>query len=209
MRRLAFIIPILIAATAVAGSKRSLEFSQPASGINEVVIETGVGEIEVIGDSGSTITANVEIEADIKGWWGSSRTDLRDYEIEGYVNGHSLRLRLTPRNRHSKGFSENWQVRLPSAMAVTLEHGVGEVTVENVMGDLELEVGVGEVNVDGSFKDFSTITAECGVGEVTIRTPEGREDGEGFIGHEARVKGPGRSVLSVETGVGDVVIRLR
>ncbi len=49
----------------------------------------------------------------------------------------------------------------------------------------------------------------CGVGDVSLRTPDGREQGDGFIGHTLNAKGPGKASIHASAGVGDVKIHLR
>lgn len=212
MRRLPFVFATLVAATAVAsGADRVLDFSKPATGIKGVAIEAGVGDVEVVAEDGGTISARVEIERKGGGFWGShsSRQDIDELEVDARLDGATLRLALRPKQRHNRNFSESWTVRVPASCAVKIELGVGEATVRDVAADIAVEVGVGDVEIDGLFKTFGTIAAECGVGDVSVRTPDGRESGEGFIGHEVRTKGAGNATLDVEAGVGDVTIRLR
>ena len=211
MKRVLFLFALLVAATAAAHSDRALDSSKPATGVKEVVLEVGVGDVEVIADESAMITAHVEIERKGGAFWGfrSSRGEIEALEIDSRVEGHTMTLRLRPESRHNRHYSENWTVRLPAHCAVKIEQGVGNVVVRDVAGDLDVELGVGDIEIDGLYASFGRISAECGVGDVTVRTPEKRERGEGFVGHEVRTKGIGSAKLNAEAGVGDVTIRLR
>jgi hypothetical protein len=211
MKRLPFLLAVLVAGTAAAHSDRVLDASKPAAGVKEVVIEVSVGDLEVIADESGTISAHVEIERKGGGFWGSSssRGEIEALEIDARINGSTMTLRLRPERRHNRHYSENWTVRLPAGCAVKIEQGVGNVVIRDVAGNLDVELGVGDIEIDGLFASFGRISAECGVGDVTVRTPEGRERGEGFVGHEAHTKGGGDATLNAEAGVGDVTIRLR
>lgn len=211
MKRAFFLFALLVAATATAHSDRVLDTSKPAAGIKEVVLEVGVGDVEVIADAGATITAHVEIERKGGAFWGlrSSRGEIEALDIDARVEDRTMTLRLRPESRHNRNYSENWTVRLPANCAVKIEQGVGNAVVRDVAGDLDVELGVGDIEIDGLYVSFGRINAECGVGDVTVRTPEKRERGEGFVGHEVRTKGTGSAALNAEAGVGDVTIRLR
>ena len=211
MKRFFFLFALLFAATAAAHADRVLDTSKPSTDITEVVMEIGVGDVEVVADDSVTISAHVEIERKSGSFWGShsSQREIEALEIDTRVEGHTMTLRLRPESRHNKHYSENWTVRLPANCAVKIKQGVGNVVVRDVAGALDIELGVGDIEIDGLYASFGRISAECGVGDVTVRTPEKRERGEGFVGHEVRTKGAGSAALNAEAGVGDVTIRLR
>jgi len=81
--------------------------------------------------------------------------------------------------------------------------------VLDVAGDVTVEVGVGDVRVEGAQASFGRVHASSGVGDATLRTPQGRESGDGFIGHSISSHGPGQSEIRISAGVGDTEIRLR
>lgn len=201
-------LSLLVALPAVA-EERVLDFSRSLAGITTVTIDAGVGEIEVVGDAADeTLTARVELSPRT-GFWGSrSRREVERADFVATVSGDTLSLRISPRDE-KRSFGEEWVVHLPARVAININLGVGDVSVLDTTADIDVDLGVGDVRVEGEYRSFGSIRASAGVGDATLRTPEGRESGDGFVGHTLRSRGPGEASISVSVGVGDTDIRLR
>lgn len=209
MRALKTLALFLILAVPAAAEERVLDLSRSLEGITSVVVDAGVGEVEITGDaSGDALTARVELSPK-SGFWGSrSRRAIERAELIATVKGDTLTLRVSPRD-DDHNFGEEWTIHLPARLAVSVDLGVGDVRLLDTRGDIDVDLGVGDVRIEGEFRDFGDIRASSGVGDATLRTPEGREDGEGFVGHSLRGRGPGKSTIRVSIGVGETQIRLR
>jgi hypothetical protein len=72
-------------------------------------------------------------------------------------------------------------MRVPRAMALAIEHGVGEVSIESVDGDIDLESGVGEVDIRGNSKSFRSAEIELGVGESELTVDGASVEGDSFL----------------------------
>jgi hypothetical protein len=211
MRHLALALAAITwtAATTAQGS-RTLDLARDAKGITEVVIHAGVGDVEVISDPGSQIIARVELRPKHFGIFSRhSDPEIERLALEPEVSNGTLTLRLKPETHGDRGFAESWTVRLPASLAATVKLGVGDVKVLDLTSDVEVQLGVGDVTIEGQFASFGRVHANCGVGDVSMRTPDGREEGEGFIAHTLNAKGPGKASIRASAGVGDVKIRLR
>ncbi|HVN76910.1 MAG TPA: hypothetical protein VMT19_11370 [Thermoanaerobaculaceae bacterium] len=212
MRRLALALAAWLAATVAAGETfKTLTMSRPAEGLASVTVKAGLGDIEVDGDATNEVVVRVEVKAKEGFLFGDrqARRDAEAAQIEARVSGGELTLSLGPEEHGDRHWSERWTIRVPPGFSVSAKLGVGDVTVFDLTGDVRAELGVGDVRVEGTYQSFSDIRAECGVGDATLRTPSGRENGEGFIGHALTSHGPGKSSIRVHAGVGDVKIHLR
>lgn len=199
------------AGAAAASDNRTLNLDRPAAGITEVVIDGGVGKVEMIADGKDRISAHVEITAKESHWWSSrgAREDFEKVEISSDVKGGTLYLKLRPKRHGDREYSEEWSVQLPKDVAVKIDFGVGDVRVLDVAGDVHVNLGVGNIRVEGAYANFGRVRGSCGVGDVDARLPEGRKEGRGFIAHELDFDGPGKSSIKLEAGVGDIEVRLR
>jgi hypothetical protein len=212
VRRLVFFLAALLAAAvAVGGTLRTLEHSQPAGGLTAVIISAGIGDVEIRADSGSEIRARVEIREKSHGLFGPRLSDreIQALEIETSVSDGKLALRVGPERHSDHNFSETWTVYVPAGFAATVRLGVGDLTVLDLSGDVKAEVGVGDVKIEGLSASFGHVHATCGVGDATLRTPDGHQEGEGFIGHSLSASGSGKAEIHAQVGVGDVTVRLR
>ncbi len=212
MRRLALALVALLAAAAAVGEPlRSLTYSCPGAGLTAIAVKAGIGDVEVVGAAGSEVAVTVDLTRKGGGLFGD-RTTTREaeaIEIEPRLAGGELTLQLKPDHRGDAHLSERWTVRVPAGLAATVTLGVGDVSVLDTSGDVRVRVGVGDVRIEALFTSFGGVRAASGVGDVTLRTPEGRTEGTGFIGHTLSGHGPGTSTVRADAGVGDVTIRLR
>ncbi len=211
MRRLALAVLALLVAGIAFGedNTRTLNFSKNAEGIQSVVLEAGVGDVEIVTGQATAVTAEVTLSTSKKSWGASrARRELDALELDAEVKAGTLHLRVRG-DRGDHNYGEDWSIQVPATVSVSVELGVGEVTILDVGGDVEVELGVGDVRIEGDYAAVGRIRGSCGVGDVDLRTPEGRHESEGFVGHSLSASGPGRNEIRVKTGVGDVNIRLR
>jgi len=206
---------IVIAAIAIscaipalaAEERRTFPVEQPADGITRLVIDSGVGDIEVVGSDVTTITGSVEVTA--KKASQRKRNLLEKLELDVRRAGNTLYLELKGDEDDHHDWGEEWVLSVPKPVALSIDLGVGDVTARDLAGGVEVDLGVGEVTIEGEQAAFGRIHADCGVGDVELRTPEGRQRGDGFIGHELRASGTGKAAIDIDVGVGEVTIRLR
>lgn len=216
MRRSIAITAItLLAASAVSAGERSRSFTSTTTSdkITEVVLRGGVGEIEIFGGGGNTVEVSATATAKRSGFWGSARMQrtLDEIQLTTDLRGSTLYLSLDlpEEDDDDREIGEEWTIRMPTQLALHVKFGVGEVKVIDVGGDVTIDFGVGDIRIEGNWADYGSIDASCGVGDIDLRSPEGREDGSGFISRSLRSRGPGRSEIDVRAGVGDVTIKLR
>jgi hypothetical protein len=189
-----------------ADERRTFPIEQAAEGITRLVIDAGVGEIEVVGSEVATISGSVEVTSEKSGM--RKRAQLEKLELEVRRSGSALYVEVKGDDGHHD-WGEEWLLTVPKALALSIDIGVGDVTARDLAGGVEIDVGVGEVTIEGEHAAYGRIDADSGVGDVELRTPTGRQHGDGFIGKELRTEGPGKAPISVDVGVGEVTIRLR
>jgi hypothetical protein len=224
-----FLIAACLAVPALGTAEtRVLNLQQPAAGIATVSLDAGVGDVEIIGADTETIRVQVELKPK-RDFITSSRRARRmieEIEISARVRGDTLELELRP-DPDGDDVTEDWSVEVPRRMAIGLDAGVGDVEIQDIQGEIDIDLGVGDVEVleaagdvtvdagvgsveiRGSWDAFGRIESSSGVGNATLRSPEGRESGSGFIGHNLSARGQGKSRIHVSVGVGDCTIYLR
>jgi len=212
MRRTALALAAFFAATAATGETlKTLNMSRPAEGLTSIEIRAGVGDVQVEGNTSGEVIVQVEVRSKT-GLFSSdhrSRREAEALQLETRDAGGALALSLGPEHHGDTHWSERWTVRVPAAFAASVKLGVGEIQVLDLGGGVKAEIGVGDVRIEGTYESFGDIHASCGVGDVSLRTPSGRNRGEGFIAHSLSADGPGKAAIRAEAGVGDVKIHLR
>lgn len=178
-----------------------------AAGVKLVRLDHPVGELEIVGADVNAIEVRMEIDCDGRNC--DERID--DIRLEGRAKNGELRLEVDGYPTFGKGVSVDLEIRVPRGMALAIEHGVGETSIEDVMGDIDLEAGVGEVEIRGSSGAFQSAEIELGVGESELSVDGTKIEGDSFLfigGETEWHKGRGESRLKVEVGVGEVSVRL-
>jgi hypothetical protein len=220
---------LLVTCPLLAAGTRTLEDSVPASDLKRVLLDAGVGDVEIATSSNDTIEIEVVLKPRRGGLFSSTKRGEREVaeaELEVEVVGHELLIQVET-DADERRFEERWTIAMPAHLAFELDLGVGDVEIRGLTGGVYIEAGVGDVLVEAPSGD---IEVELGVGDATVRAPaalyrvaeasagvgnarltaEGeRVEGSGFVGHSASWKGSGKFDLEVEVGVGDAQITLR
>ncbi len=200
------LIPLALALTApaFAASSKRIEHTIDAADLNHIDFEISVAELDIEVYDGTTDELDVSLRAQ-RNWFLFGRRNIDDVEIEIDTKGDSLELRLDEQN-----IEQDWRVRLPAHLAVSMEMGVGDVDIDGFANELRLELGVGSVQVDVVDMDFETIHVETGVGDSSIRGFDGGADNErNIVGADSFYQGQGEYVIEIEVGVGDARVRRR
>ena len=198
--------------TATAARSAVLEtepHSFPVTAKHRVHIEFPVGELRVIPSDESRVSFDVRVRC-------RGRADERCEELanrlvlESEDAGGTLHLKLEKYPKWvNKGLTVMGELHVPRAMAVEVEMGVGELDIEGLEGDLDVNLGVGEADIRMPRVRANHVSVETGVGEASIRGGGTNTRSSGFIGsHATWSGGDGRSSVRLHVGVGDGAVRL-
>ena len=200
------LIPLALALTApaFAASTKRIEQTIDASNLNHVDFEISVAEIDIEVYDGDTIELDVMLRAE-RSWFLFGRRNIDDIELEIDTHGDSLEIVLDENN-----VNQEWRVRLPARLAVSMELGVGDVDIDDFANDLRMELGVGSVQVNVTDIDFDSIHLSTGVGDSSLRGFDGGSENErSIVGADSFYQGDGEFNIEIEVGVGDARVRRR
>jgi len=236
MRRL-FIVVGLVAAIAAPASAQSRDrivrtisedFSR--SGVQTVVFELNVGEVEIAGVDTDTIRAEIEVRCARGRKLERCKDRAEHVTLRSRERGGKLYLEITGtslwRSRDAHVFV---RLTLPEDMRTELDFGTGALSIENISGDIILEMSIGEatlsnvsgnVTVDMGIGEVSVsmpqdavgeVTLDNGIGETELRHRDGRSAMEGILGgtdvHWDNGTGP--HVVKIDLNIGEIRVRLR
>ena len=189
--------------TAAAASSKRIQQRIDAEDLVHVDFEISIAQMEIEVYDGDVLELDLVIEAD-RDWWIFGRKDIDNVELEVDRNGEQLKLRLDDND-----IQQEWVVRLPAHLAVSMDLGVGEVEFTDFGNDLNLELGVGSMQLNVADNvDFESIHLNAGVGDTSVRGFDNGSDNErSFVGADSWYHGDGEFVVEVEVGVGDARVR--
>jgi hypothetical protein len=170
MRRL-LLVPLLLTACVSVSSARTVRtFSQEfeTADLRGVQLDVPVGDIEIHGVDEERISVEVRIQCDR----GDShcREDAEYVELVARERRNELRLDFDGLSDHDgSDMSIDVELRLPAALALEVDLGVGELHVGELASHVRADVGVGQVRVRMREELVGSVDLEVGIGEARLR----------------------------------------
>lgn len=205
------VVALLLVATSPALAEeretvRTIRQTFAATGIERLELDLPVGEARILGEDRGDIQVLFELRCEPE---RERCADIaRGVTLVSSTHGGRLGLDL-------RGFDDGPRknlvlrgvVRVPAGADTRVEMGVGELEIEDLVGDVEAELGVGEMNLRLPFDAVRAVSLEAGIGETNLHLPTGRhtEERSHLVGGETDWRqGIGSSAIEAEVGVGEV-----
>jgi hypothetical protein len=105
------------------------------------------------------------------------------------------------------GFDLEYRIKVPASTRFIADHGVGEVHVDNLRGDIQVAVHQGEITLDLPEQDRYAVDAKSNCGSVVSDFPGKEKSRFWFFGH--RVENEDSSAphkLNLKIGYGDIIV---
>ena len=191
---------------------RSEAAAWPPQDARRVSIDVPVGEIRVVGTTAGSVDARLRLTCDRD--TSRCREKAERVHLRPRRDGSTLELEVVGMEdgrRSGTSPTPHLELRMPAALGLQIELGVGEVDVRGVEGDVEVEVGVGEVRIAIAEAAVADVSLDVGVGEANLlpRPTGTRSSRFLFLGNEIDWReGSGSSQVTVEIGVGEVTVKL-
>jgi hypothetical protein len=97
------------------------------------------------------------------------------------------------------------ELEVPANTNLDVHEKVGDITIDNIEGNKDLELGVGDIRItDEHAQDHSgyrLVRANAGIGDVN---GDGYGETSGWLGKTLRYRGEGKYELRAHVGVGDI-----
>ena len=93
------------------------------------------------------------------------------------------------------------ELEVPQNTSLEVHEKVGDVTVDDVVGDKDLSLGVGDIRLENEHSGFRLVRASAGIGNVQS---DGYGETSGWLGKTLKYHGDGKYELRAHVGVGDI-----
>jgi len=125
--------------------------------------------------------------------------NVKEAHVDFKVRGNDAVLEF----HAPSGGNTNFDVELevPANTNLDVHEKVGDLTVDNVDGDKDLELGVGNIHVNDGHSGYRLVHANAGIGDVN---GEGYGETSGWLGKTLKFHGEGKYELRAHVGVGDI-----
>ena len=176
---------------------------------HRVRLEFPIGELRVIPSDDLRVRFDLRIRC--RGRTDEHCAELANkLQLESDDTGNTLSLKLEGYPKWlRKGFTAMGELRVPRSLAVRIEMGVGQLDVEGLEGDLDVELGVGQADLRLPRARMREVSVDTGIGDATIRGGGSETASSRFLGTRVSwSQGRGPSDVRVHVGVGEGTVRL-
>lgn len=186
-----------------ASQEKHLEAEYSVNANTQVEFDSGVGSIKFERAEGDVLQVRIRAYKDDDAFF-DKKGNVEDAELNVRQMGNRLILEVSGQD----GIQLDWVVKVPKVARIETDLGVGEISGELWVADMNIDIGVGEVDlvIHG---DYATIKTDVGVGDSKIRGPGSIENNRFLMTANSRATSAGTARISVDAGVGDINLNIQ
>lgn len=155
-------------------------------------VRVSVGDIHVKrGDS-----KQIRLEYTIK---SRHESNLKESHVDFNINGNNATIEFHSPMSGNTNFDVVLEV--PQNTNLDIHQKVGDMTIDNVVGDKDLSLGVGDIHIATEHAGYRLVRADTGIGDVE---GDGYGETSGWLGKTLHYRGDGKYELRAHVGVGDI-----
>ena len=173
--------------------------------VNEVYIDGGIGEMEIIHTDADEIKIELTLEGKRR-FWIMGKRDVSQFELVQSKRGDKLKIRLS--DDDIENVDIHWRVELPSVARTNISLAVGQITGEFADTALELDVGVGAAQIAIARSSAGRVETSAGVGSAILSGASNVVNKRVMVSEETYGYGDGHQQMKLSVGVGEVKVRL-
>jgi hypothetical protein len=131
--------------------------------------------------------------------------NVKDARVDIDVHGSDATIEF----HAPSGGNTNFDVELevPASTNLDVHEKVGDLTVEDIEGDKDLDLGVGDIRIANGHSNYHLVRASAGIGDVNADVAgDERADVSGWLGKTLKYHGDGKYELRAHVGVGDITL---
>lgn len=124
---------------------------------------------------------------------------VKDARVDFDVHGNNANIEFHAPSGGNTAFDVELEV--PQNTNLDVHAKVGDVSVDRIEGDKDLDLGVGDVRVTTEQSKYRLVNANTGIGDVHSN---GYGETTGWLGKTLKYRGDGKYELRAHVGVGDI-----
>jgi hypothetical protein len=134
-----------------------------------------------------------------------SESHVKDSRLSIDIHGNIADLDF-----HTTGNNTQVDVDLeiPQNSNLDVHEKVGDLTVDRIVGDKDLELAVGDIRITGDDSSYRFVDASTSIGDVNGDVNgSGSDEVSGFLGKTLKHRGDGKYELRAHVSVGDITLQ--
>jgi len=198
--------PVILTGAAHADENHAIQhYSYSLDDINEVEINGGVGEMEIVHTDGDEIKIELELEGKRR-YWIMNKRSVSEIELVQSTRGDKLKIGMN--DDDVKHVDIHWRIELPSVARTKINLGVGRIEGEFADTELELDVGVGAADIAVARSSAGRLELHSGVGSAYLHGANNLVSKRAFTSEQTYGYGDGQLPMEFNVGVGEMKVRL-
>jgi len=160
-------------------------------------VRLSVGDLHIKRGDGNKISLHYTVKSRREGNVKEARVD---FDVRG--NDASIAFRAP----YGGNTQFDVELEVPANTNLDVHEKVGDLVVEDVAGDKDLELGVGDIRLAKAPSAYRSVRASTGIGDVNS---DGYGETSGWLGKTLRYRGDGKYELRAHVGVGDITLEAK
>jgi hypothetical protein len=154
-----------------------------------------VGDLHIKRSDSTTIRLQYTVKAQHERSVKEARVDFDVHGKDASIEFHSP---------NSGNTNLDVELDIPINTNIDVHQKVGDMTVEDIVGDKDLNLGVGDLRISTGRAGYSLVNASTGIGDVNSN---GYGNTSGWLGKTLKYHGDGKYQLRAHVGVGDIKLQ--
>jgi len=127
--------------------------------------------------------------------------NVKDARVDFDVRGNDATIEFHADSNSNTQFDV--ELEIPPNTNLDVHEKVGDLTVDDIEGDKDLQLGVGDIHVGRGNSGYRLVHASTGIGDVNS---DGYGETSGWLGKTLKYHGEGKYELRAKVGVGDITL---
>jgi hypothetical protein len=158
-------------------------------------VRLSVGDLNIKRGSSNQIRVHYTVKS-------RHEANVKDTRVDFEVRGRDATLEF---HAPSGGNTQiDVELEVPATINLDVHEKVGDLTVEDIEGDKDLELGVGDIRIAGGRTAYHLVRASTSIGDVS--GDDGYDEKDGWLGKTVKYHGDGKYELRAHVGVGDITL---
>ena len=125
--------------------------------------------------------------------------NLKEARVDFDVHGNDATIEF--HSPSSGNTNIDVELEVPQNTNLDVHDKVGDVTIDKLDGDKDVELGVGDIRVATEHSSYKLVRVNTGIGDVHS---SGYGETSGWLGKTLKYRGEGKYELRAHVGVGDI-----
>jgi hypothetical protein len=157
-------------------------------------VRLGVGDLRITRGDSSKIRLRYTVKS-------RHERNVKEARVDFEVHGNDANIEFHAPSGGNTSFDVELEV--PQTTNLDVHDKVGDVNVDGIEGDKDLELNVGDIRVTADQDGYRTVRATTSIGDVS---GSGYGETSGWLGKTLRYNGDGKYELWAHVSVGDITL---